>query len=71
VVVNPATPAEVLAEILPEVDQVLVMTVHPGFGHRPFLATTRAKVRRVRGAAGRVAAAMQRLAAATQSDRSR
>jgi ribulose-phosphate 3-epimerase len=34
VVINPATPASVLEEILPEVDLVLVMTVNPGFGHQ-------------------------------------
>jgi ribulose-phosphate 3-epimerase len=40
VVINPATPAEVLTEILTDVDQVLVMTVDPGFGHQKFLRTT-------------------------------
>ena len=39
VVINPATPASVLEEILSEVDQVLVMTVDPGFGHQRFLHT--------------------------------
>jgi ribulose-phosphate 3-epimerase len=48
VVINPATPANVLEEILPDLDQVLVMTVNPGFGHQPFLNTTLAKIRRVR-----------------------
>jgi ribulose-phosphate 3-epimerase len=48
VVVNPATPAAVLEEVLPEVDQVLVMTVNPGFGHQHFLHTVLPKVRRVR-----------------------
>ena len=48
VVINPATPASLLEEILPEVDQVLVMTVNPGFGGQHFLHTTLAKVRRVR-----------------------
>jgi ribulose-phosphate 3-epimerase len=48
VVINPATPAEVLEEILPDIDQVLVMTVNPGFGHQHFIATTLPKVRRVR-----------------------
>src|SRR5262252_7706950 len=37
VVINPATPAALLEEILPHVDQVLVMTVNPGFGHQQFL----------------------------------
>jgi ribulose-phosphate 3-epimerase len=44
VAINPATPAFVLAEILPEIDQVLVMTVDPGFGHRQFLQTTLTKI---------------------------
>jgi len=47
VVINPATPAAVLEEILQDVDQVLVMTVNPGFGHQHFLSTTLAKIRRV------------------------
>jgi ribulose-phosphate 3-epimerase len=34
---NPGTPAESLLEILPQVDQVLVMTVWPGFGGQRFL----------------------------------
>jgi len=54
VVINPATPAEVLAEILPDVDQVLVMTVNPGFGHQHFIATTLPKIRRVREMIARV-----------------
>ena len=48
VVINPATPAAVLEEILPDIDQVLVMTVNPGFGHQHFLETTLPKIRRVR-----------------------
>ena len=48
VVINPATPAAVLEEILPDADQVLVMTVNPGFGHQHFLHSTLAKIRRVR-----------------------
>jgi len=48
VVINPATPADVLEEILPDVDQVLVMTVNPGFGHQHFLFTTLRKIRRIR-----------------------
>ena len=48
VVINPATPAAVLEEILQDVDQVVVMTVNPGFGHQPFIHTTLPKIRRVR-----------------------
>src|SRR5215468_9068641 len=47
VAINPATSAAVLEEILPDVDQVLVMTVNPGFGHQRFLHTTLPKIRRV------------------------
>ena len=48
VVVNPATPASVLEEILPDVDVVLVMTVNPGFGGQHFLRSTLAKIGRIR-----------------------
>jgi ribulose-phosphate 3-epimerase len=48
VVINPATPAAVLEEILPELDQVLVMTVNPGFGHQHFLHSMLPKIDRVR-----------------------
>ena len=47
VAINPATPAVVLEEILPDLDQVLVMTVNPGFGHQHFLQSTLPKIRRV------------------------
>jgi ribulose-phosphate 3-epimerase len=48
VVINPATPAAALEEILQDVEQVLVMTVNPGFGSQHFLSTTLPKIRRVR-----------------------
>jgi ribulose-phosphate 3-epimerase len=48
VVINPATPAWVLEEILPDVDLVLVMTVNPGFGGQEFIHGTLPKIRRVR-----------------------
>ncbi len=40
VVLNPATPAGTIEEILPDVDLVLVMTVNPGFGGQAFLEST-------------------------------
>jgi ribulose-phosphate 3-epimerase len=49
VAINPATPAAVLEEILPDVNQVLVMTVDPGFGHQEFLHSTLTKIKTVRG----------------------
>jgi ribulose-phosphate 3-epimerase len=48
VVINPATPAAVLEEILQDVEQVLIMTVNPGFGHQHFIPTTLPKIQRVR-----------------------
>jgi ribulose-phosphate 3-epimerase len=48
VVINPASPAAMLEEILQDVDQVLIMTVNPGFGHQHFVPTTLPKIRRVR-----------------------
>ncbi|HXI52688.1 MAG TPA: ribulose-phosphate 3-epimerase [Candidatus Dormibacteraeota bacterium] len=46
--INPATPASVLEEVLPELDLVLVMTVNPGFGHQHFINSTLPKIQRVR-----------------------
>jgi len=54
VVINPATPALSLVEILPDVDMVLVMTVNPGFGGQQFLKSTLAKIRAVRQMIDRV-----------------
>jgi len=48
VAINPATSAAVLEEILPDLDQVLVMTVNPGFGHQHFLHMTLPKIARAR-----------------------
>ncbi len=48
VAINPATPIELLEEILPAVDLVLVMTVNPGFGGQEFIADVVPKIRRLR-----------------------
>jgi ribulose-phosphate 3-epimerase len=48
VAINPATPSAVLEQILPEIDQVLVMTVDPGFGHQEFLHGALPKIKAVR-----------------------
>ena len=48
VALNPATSAVTLAEILPAVDLILVMTVNPGFGGQKFIPNTVGKIRRVR-----------------------
>ncbi len=54
VVINPATASGVLEEIVQDVDQVLVMTVNPGFSHQQFLRTTLPKIGRVRELIDRV-----------------
>ncbi len=45
---NPATPFEALEPFLSELDLLLVMTVHPGFGGQSFRPEMREKVRRAR-----------------------
>jgi ribulose-phosphate 3-epimerase len=50
IALNPATPLSALEEILPEIDQVLVMSVNPGFGGQTFLPATLDKLRRLRAA---------------------
>ncbi|MBM7552807.1 ribulose-phosphate 3-epimerase [Thalassobacillus pellis] len=47
VVLNPATPAEAVKPILPDVDLVLVMTVNPGFGGQSFINSTVPKIRQL------------------------
>lgn len=46
--VNPGTPVEPYADLLPEIDMLLVMTVEPGFGGQPFLDLVLPKVSRAR-----------------------
>jgi ribulose-phosphate 3-epimerase len=48
VAINPATPAAMLGEILPDLELVLVMTVNPGFGGQRFIESTVPKIRQVR-----------------------
>jgi ribulose-phosphate 3-epimerase len=54
VAINPATSAAVLEEIMQDVDQILVMTVNPGFGHQHFLPTTVPKIGRARAMIDRI-----------------
>lgn len=44
VAINPATPVQMLDEILPFIDLVLVMTVNPGFGGQSFIETMPRKI---------------------------
>lgn len=51
VVLNPATPVEMITHILPDVDLVLLMTVNPGFGGQAFIPNVLDKIRAVKKAA--------------------
>jgi ribulose-phosphate 3-epimerase len=46
--INPGTAVEPYADLLPEVDMLLLMTVEPGFGGQPFLDLVLPKLRRAR-----------------------
>jgi ribulose-phosphate 3-epimerase len=48
VALNPATPVDVVAPVLSDLDMVLVMTVNPGFGGQAFIASQLAKITRLR-----------------------
>jgi ribulose-phosphate 3-epimerase len=45
---KPATPVEGFADLLPEIDMLLLMTVEPGFGGQTFLDVVLPKIRRAR-----------------------
>jgi ribulose-phosphate 3-epimerase len=48
VTLNPATPADAIANVLDLVDLVLVMSVNPGFGGQDFIPSSLAKVAAIR-----------------------
>jgi ribulose-phosphate 3-epimerase len=48
VVINPATPLSAIEDVLPEVEQVLLMSVNPGFGGQKFIESVLLKVARLR-----------------------
>lgn len=48
VTLNPATPLSTLEEILPYVNQVLVMSVNPGFGGQSYIPGSTARIARLR-----------------------
>ena len=47
VVINPATPVQMLEDVLDMVDHVLVMSVNPGFGGQKFIPNSLAKTRKL------------------------
>ena len=48
VTLNPATPVSLLADIIHEVDMVLLMSVNPGFGGQKFIPHTLDKIKELR-----------------------
>jgi ribulose-phosphate 3-epimerase len=58
VAVKPATPVEGLFDLLEDFDQILVMTVEPGFGGQSFMPETMPKLRRLADEARRRGAAV-------------
>lgn len=56
VAINPGTPLVMIEELLPFVDQVLLMTVNPGFGGQTFIETMLDKIERLRALIDRAGA---------------
>lgn len=48
VTLNPATSLETLAEVIPEVDLAVIMSVTPGFGGQAYIPASTEKIRRLR-----------------------
>lgn len=48
VAINPATPINVLEEILPQLDMVLIMSVNPGFAGQKIIESSFEKIRKMR-----------------------
>lgn len=46
VVLNPSTPIELISDIFPIIDYVLLMSVNPGFGGQTFIPTTIDKIKK-------------------------
>lgn len=48
VTLNPATPVAMLADIITDLDLVLLMSVNPGFGGQPFIENTYKKIKELK-----------------------
>ncbi|HVW66608.1 MAG TPA: ribulose-phosphate 3-epimerase [Candidatus Peribacteraceae bacterium] len=48
IALNPATPVEIIDDVVEDVDLVLIMSVHPGFGGQAFIPSVLEKVRTLR-----------------------
>lgn len=46
--INPATPVEMIRDILGDLDMVLIMSVNPGFGGQKFIPVALEKIREIR-----------------------
>jgi len=46
--INPGTPMEVLEEVIEDLDEVLIMSVNPGFGGQSFIESSLGKIAAVR-----------------------
>ena len=51
VALNPHTPVNLLKDILPDLDLVLIMSVNPGFGGQKFIEQTYAKIKELKAMA--------------------
>jgi len=58
-VINPATPAMMLSDVLDKVDTVLVMSVNPGFGGQKFIPNAIQKIRQLKQMRARYNAAFR------------
>lgn len=49
ITLNPETPAEMLLPVLERVDEILCMSVHPGYGGQAFIQAVLPKIQTIRG----------------------
>ena len=48
VVLNPATPVQLIEPIIEDLDMVLLMSVNPGFGGQKFISSVLSKIKQVK-----------------------